>query len=243
MWAFVSPVQQAHAQSTYTPLQHLTQSQLTAVWWPWFYSIPAFASPVLDDTGANAHSTQPSPDLLFLCGTCIVTPGQDGRPVLQAERNITVKPGTALFVPVLNAEGDNVCVRPHLGDFGGNCLGLPAFPQGTVISVTELRALTAAMMDSATNLRVILTQPSGDKVPIIPARLKSPVFSFALPAPDNLYQALGVHVSGRVGPAGSDGYWVFLPGLLPGSYSKPEQYLCKLERPPDILLHAFAQDA
>lgn len=218
VWAFTSPAQQAHAQSTPRPWQQLTQSQLTAVWWQWLFSIPdsASASPVLDDTGANAHSGQPYPDLLFLAGTFIVIPGPDGNQVGQATRNITVKPGTALFVPVLNAEGDNVCFRPHLG---GNCFELPEFPQGTVMSVTELRALTAASMDSATGLHATLTTlPDGAPVTYIPARLTSPVFSLALPATDNLYQVLGINVSGRVAPAVADGYWVFIPGLPLGSY-------------------------
>jgi len=216
MWAFASPVQKAHAQSTLTPWQKLTQSQLTAVWWQWLLSIPVSASPVVDNSGAHAYSAQPYQDLVFLAGTFILTPGPDGDQVGNATRNITVKPGTALFVPVLNNEGDNVCFRPHLG---GNCFEQSDFPEGTVIGVTKLRALAAMSMDSARELHATLTTlPHGGSVTLPPARLQSPVFSFNLPATDNLYQASGVHVSGRVAPAIADGFWVFISALPRGSY-------------------------
>lgn len=52
--------QSAQAQSTKTPWQNLTQSQLTAVWWQWGLGIPVSSSPWFDPTGANAASDQES---------------------------------------------------------------------------------------------------------------------------------------------------------------------------------------
>jgi hypothetical protein len=43
VWFFAPLTHKAHAQSTQTPWQNLTQSQLTAVWWQWLYSVPAWA--------------------------------------------------------------------------------------------------------------------------------------------------------------------------------------------------------
>ena len=71
----LGPAQKIHAQSTETPWQNLTPSQLTAVWWEWVLSIPVSDNPLFDATGADAVSSQPyysargNGDLLFLAGT------------------------------------------------------------------------------------------------------------------------------------------------------------------------------
>src|SRR5215467_2619974 len=54
-----------------------------------------------------------------------VTEQQNGDVLGQVTRSITLKPGTALFFPLLNSEFDNTCGRPNLG---GNCFGLQRFP-------------------------------------------------------------------------------------------------------------------
>jgi hypothetical protein len=202
VWAFAPPAQKANAQTTLTPWQHLTLSQLTAVWWQWVLSIPEPTSPLVDETGANAYSGQPYADLLFLCGTFTIQELQNGDLLGEVTRSISVKQGTALFFPLLNTQGDNVCYAPHLG---GNCFTLDPFPQ--VRNVPELQALAAEQMDPATGLHTMLTPTDGPPVTVSHARLQPSPFSYTLPATDNLYQASGINVSGRVAPAVADGYW------------------------------------
>jgi hypothetical protein len=221
VWAFTATVQKAHAQSTSTPWQRLTQSQLTAVWWQWALSLQVSDSALFDDAGTKAFIGQPYSDLLFLCGTITITQLANGNVLGEVTRSITVEQGTAFFFPLLNTEFDNVCGTPHLG------VGMsPCPPAVNVLSIPELRAMAAAQQDFATLLHATLTptdslfQATGPSVNVSYARLLSPPFSFALPATDNLYQFFGVNISGRVAPAVSDGYWSFLQGTLaPGYYT------------------------
>ena len=213
-------MQEVPAQSTHTPWQNLTPSQLTAVWWQWAFSIPESSSPLFDDTGARAHNGQPYSDLLFLCGTFSITNLQNGDVIGEVTRSISVKQGTALFFPLINSELDNVCGTPHLG---GNCFNVPQFPQ--VLGVQQMQAKVAAQLDSVivTSLHSMLTptdakfnKATGPTQNLNMPRLQSPPFSYTLPATDNLYQ---INVSGTVSPAVADGYYSFIPGtLLPGYY-------------------------
>jgi hypothetical protein len=211
---FAEVPQKAHAVSTNTPWQKLTQSQLTAVWWQWALGIPASGNPLIDDTGAKAFNGQPYSDLLFLAGTLITTNGAG-----TATRSITVKHGTALFFPLVNSEWDNICNKPHLG---ANCFQKPP----SVLGVPELRVIAAGNVAPATGLYSTLTptdqafSPTGPTSNLNWTRLQSPPFSYTLPRTDNVYQFLfQVEVSGTVAPAVGDGYYTFIPGTLaPGHY-------------------------
>jgi hypothetical protein len=218
VWVFAPLPQKAHAQSTHTPWQNLTQAQLTAVWWKWVLGIPVSDSPLFDKTGAKAYSGQPYSDLLFLGGTFTVTQLQNGDVVGEVTRSISVKQGTAFFFPLLNSEADNVCGRPRLGR---NCFQVMQFPHS--FGVPELRSMVAVLQDPATGLHSTLTptdkqfKPTGPTGNVGYARLQSPPFSFTLPATDNLYQP--INVSGTVAPAVADGYYSFISGTLaPGYY-------------------------
>lgn len=52
--------------------------------------------------------------------------------------------------------------------------------------------------------------------------MKSPPFPYTLPANNNLYQYLGIDVSGTVAPAAGDGYFSSIPG---GTFSAQHYYL------------------
>jgi hypothetical protein len=114
-----------------------------------------------------------------------------------AERTITVPAGKDLFFPVLNNESDNVAVPP------------------TNNSVPQLRAISAAIIATTTEVHASLNGVSLNNQIV---RVKSPTFSYVLPAQDNIYQFFGVDVSGRIKPAVSDGYWLYIPALPPGQY-------------------------
>jgi len=222
----LGPAQKAHAQSTQTPWQNLTPSQLTAVWWEWVLGIPVSDSPLFDATGANAASSQPyysaqgNGDLFFLAGTVTVNELANGDVLGAVMRSISVPQGTAFFFPALNTEADNVGFRPNLG---GNVFGIEPFPQ--VSGVPQLYAYAAGQQDAATGLHATLTpfdkrfkKATGPTQNLGYQRLQSPPFSYTLPATDNLLQFFGIDVSGTVAPAVSDGYWSFVPGTLPAGY-------------------------
>ena len=110
-------------------------------------------------------------------------------------RQFTVPANTALFLPLLN----NLGIAPK-----------PApQPKPNTNQVPQLRTLYAApTIDSATGLHVTL-----DSVSLFGSvtRVKSPVFHFTEPDQDSL---LGPGTFTAV----SDGYWLFLAPLPPGTY-------------------------
>ncbi len=223
-WLCAPLTQKAHAGSTQTPWQNLTPSKLSAVHWQWLFSVPASQSPVNDPTGHNAFNGQPYSDLVFLAGTFAVQQLINGDVLGQVTRAISVKQGTALFYPLLDAEVDNVCARPNLG---GNCFGKKKFPYNQ--GVPALTAAVLALIDPVTGLHSQIT-PCTDAgftsctrtVNVAYARLQSPPFNFTLPpAPDNLFGFQGINnVSGKVAPVVSDGYFSLVPlgRLTPGYY-------------------------
>ena len=223
--AFSPLSENAHAQSTKTPWQNLTESQLSAVWWQWLYSVPASKSPAIDTSGANAYNGQPYSSLLFLAGTYTVIPQGDN--VLgQVTRSITVKQGTAFFFPLLNTEFDNVGCRPHLGMAMGVFCSSGETPPPQVLGVPQLQALATAQENPASGLFAKLAScleasctTTGEASDVKYTRLQSPPFKYTLPPADNLAMLFGYNVSGTVSPAAGDGYYSLVAGtLLPGHY-------------------------
>lgn len=108
-------------------------------------------------------------------------------------RQFTVPANTALFLPLLN----NLGLAP-----------LPApQPKPNGNQVPQLRALAAPLIDSATGLHVTL---NGVSLLDSASRVKSPTFQITSPADGIL--GLGTFT------AVSDGYWLFLAPLPPGTY-------------------------
>ena len=203
-------VQKTAAQSTNPPWRNLSLDQLSGVHWQWIYGTQVSKSAVFDDTGFNAFNNQPyftapggSGQLLFLGGTFSTTFTVTGDILGQVTRTISIKEGTSLFFPLIDAEWDNVLTTPHLG---GVVLGHPS-------GVPVLKQVVAASVDSTTGLFATLNSSS---VPF--PRLRSGAFAFRLPATDNLYQFFGVNVSGTVAPAVSDGFFSFIHSLAAGNY-------------------------
>jgi hypothetical protein len=112
-----------------------------------------------------------------------------------ATRAIRVPAGTSLFFPVVNSENDEIFYdRP--------------------VSVRRLRADAAATIDGTYDRHAEL-----NGIALTQVRLESPVFRYKLPAEGNIYQALGVDVSGTISPAVSDGYWCYTQPLPAGDYT------------------------
>jgi hypothetical protein len=167
-------------------------SQLTADWWQWVYSLPVSENPLFDETGADAYNAQPEKKVFFLAGVSNVSN--------TVERSITIPAGTTLFGPVLNYEDDNV-------------------GRATPLTVPQLRAEAAALIDSVDLDDLFLKVDGVDLTDRLVDRIQSPTFSYVLPKEDNIYQAQGINVSGRIKPAVSDGYWFYIPPLSAGEHT------------------------
>jgi len=163
--------------------------QWTAEWWQWVLSLPVSDNPLFDETGERAATAQPNKKVFYLVGVVNLSG--------TAERTITIPEGTPLFGPVVNSENDNVFNDPPL-------------------TVPVLRQQVTDLIDTSSGFLILDGQEmTADLV----HRVQSPVFSYVLPAEDNIYQFFGVDVSGRIKPAISDGYWFYIPPLSRGEHT------------------------
>jgi hypothetical protein len=112
-------------------------------------------------------------------------------------RTCSVPAGKALFFPILNSA---------FGQGVGDCSG-PAD-----CDVTTLRGLAAAPMDNPTTLMVTIDNRKVKNLSQF--RVTSPVFNYFFPA-DNI---IGLD-PGTYGPLVSDGYWLLIEPLSPGTHT------------------------
>jgi len=178
-----------------SPYGH-TYGEWSARWWQWAYSIPVPVSPLFDETGAAAGSGQSGP-VWFLAGVFNVSGA--------AERTVTVPHGKALFIPMLNAEWDNLCP-----------------PNDPPLGTDALRALVIGAIDTVTDMRCEIDGVSqGDLGTALtsPYRATSPVFTVTFPE-DNVFQAFGCDVApGAYGPFVADGVYLMVAPLRAGNHT------------------------
>lgn len=169
----------------------------SAKWWQWLLPIPAANNPVLDNTGVNCAQGQTG-HVWFLPGTFVGS----------AVRTCTIPNGISIMFPILNTS---------FGAGVGDCLTPPPGNPGPC-DVQALRAGAAAQMDNPRLLEVTLDGVSLRDLATY--RATSPIFSYILTTTDNLYNvAFGFHNPvGTYMPVVSDGYWVMLTPLTPGSH-------------------------
>lgn len=182
--------------------------ELSATWWQWIYELPAKdangtnTNPILDSTGAYAAAGQkngsgPDNKYFFLVGAF------GG----QVTRTVKVPAGKTLFFPVLNTEYDN----------------FPGCSPTTNYTVAQLRALAKRDMDAVTTKYARLTKEGRNHAQSLDIfRTTSPVFSYKVPAKNDLYTYVGCgdpRYAERVHPSVADGFWSVLPPLDPGKYT------------------------
>jgi hypothetical protein len=166
-----------------------SQGEITGQWWQWVLGIPTSQNPLLDTTGQLAGTDQPyKGNKVFFL---VGTAGGGS-----AERTITVPRGTSFFFPVVN-----VFFVDSIGR-GKDKADNPTVPQ--------MYAILAGEIASVSNLYATL---NGASLLASAQRLQSTPFAVKLPA-DNIFDA----PAGEYAPGVSDGYWVYLAGLAPGSY-------------------------
>jgi hypothetical protein len=167
---------------------------LSANWWQWATSIPTSQNPLLDTTGSNCMVGQHG-SIWFLAG---VSGGGT------TTRTCSVPADKVIFFPVINSVNINT---PNICGEG---------PENK--SVEDLRALSAAFIDGATNLSVEL---DGKEINAL-RRVQSQVFAVALPE-DNLFDApcsgLGNVPEGIYSPSVDDGFYVKLNPLKKGDHT------------------------
>ena len=171
----------------------------TAEWWQFVLSFPPSENPVLDATGEKCVVGQHGP-VWFLVGT--FGPGT-------AKRDCSIPKGTALFFPVINSVNINT---PNVCGQDSND-----------IPVDDLRALSASLIDSVTNLSV---EVDGKPVQHLQKKfcIKSIVFDVTLPE-DNVFDSpcmgagLGNVPAGTYSPAVDDGFYVMLQPLSVGNHT------------------------
>ena len=179
----------------------LTYGEWSAKWWQWAYSLPVPQNPFFDDLNCQNGANGQSGPVWFLTGVF----NQSGK----TTRPCNVPQGKALFFPVLNYEGDNLCPvinPPH--------------------SVEGLRAMSKGIMDGATNLQADVDGVSIQGLNPIgktPYRVLSPPFDSKFPN-NNILQFFGCWGTPPVAPAGeygvmvSDGVFVMLEPLSQGHH-------------------------
>jgi len=187
----------------------------SAKWWQWALSIPLYT-----DAGEPNHplfdgedcSVGQSGHVWFLGGRFCET-GKECPLPGTVVRSCTIPKGTALFIPIVNAE-DSLLEETELG--------------GSNLTIESMRTFLAGVLETVTNLELKV-----DGIPVQNLkedfRVKSPVFNFRLPEPlyngdkpNNVFTAIE---SGNY-PAGTyyhqavgDGFYVMLKPLPVGPHT------------------------
>jgi hypothetical protein len=161
----------------------------SAAHWQWTYSLPVDHHPLTDTADVSAGQSGP---VWFLGGTWAPTTDLNGNLVGNADRQVTIPAGKALFFPIIDAE-------QSLAEGG--------------TSEADCRAVANGFADHATGLSCTI---DGRAVEHLSAyRTESPFFPFG-PLPAN--NLLGLP-EGTTSSAVSDGYFVMVAPLSPGQHT------------------------
>ena len=186
----------------------------SAAWWQWALALPATEHPLFDTADC---STAQSGHVWFLggkfCAATSVTGGCADPMTVKQVRSCIIKPGTALFFPILN-DDDSIIEE------------LPYNP-----NVTEMDLRVNAKAWENPTQSGFMVAGTLDGKPLSPVRIctkgdfctpqQSPAIPFTLAAHDNLFTAVGEIgiTDGASSIAISDGYYVLLPPLPVGQHT------------------------
>ncbi len=172
-----------------------TYAEWSAEHWKWLYSLPVNRHPLFDTAGVSEGQ---SGEVWFLGGTFTST-SSNGVVVGTAVRNATIPAGKALFFPVMDNECSTV--------------------EGNGTTDSELRGCAQFFQDHAHDLVCVV---DGVAVPDVNSyRVQSPLFTFG-PLPSNnvlQYNGYADATNGAVSPSVSDGAFLLLAPLSPGSHT------------------------
>jgi len=173
-----------------------TYSEWSAAWQQWALSIPVAHHPLFDNGDCSVGQSGP---VWFLGGKfCALNNPNCG--TTHVVRSCSVPTGTALYIPILNAEWSVL----EMND--------PKF------QIADLRSLAASNIDGTANLSFDI---DGAKVPRLKKdfRVQSTAFVFTIPD-DNLFNAVGEgpYPGGANFPGLDDGVYVMLAPLPVGAH-------------------------
>lgn len=167
-----------------------TIGEWSAEWWKWLLPIPIAQNPARDPDGSRANTAQPNGSVFLL------TKGYQWN--VRGTRTFTVPEDKYLFVPLLSNYNDCIDTPPPC-------------------EVEQLRDLTKASVDLINELHATI-----DGVPVsdlFSHRAVSPVFGINFVSADNLLSdGLGHPFVGLDDPMVSDGYYLMIAPLPPGSH-------------------------
>ena len=192
-FGFIMPMNTASADSAYSD-DHESFAKLSAEWWQWAASIPSAANPLVTTNGDCMVGQRG--DIWFLSGVF-----NGSGPIT---RTCALPEGVSLFFPLINNVNINT---PNVCGQGPND-----------ISVKELRAQVAPVMDAAHDLSVEIDGHKVDRF----RRVQSKVFYVALPE-DNIFNPFcggpGTVPTGVYSPAIDDGFYARIHPLKPGMHT------------------------
>lgn len=175
-----------------------TYSEWNAAWQQWADSIPTAKHPLFDNGDCSVGQSGP---VWFLGGKFVAAGGTASFDNIVRDCNVPA--GKALYVAIYNAE-DSVLEETSFSQF---------------TQIGELRAVTAAEMDTVTDLAM---QVDGENIRHIKERFRvqSSAFGFTLPA-DNFFTAIGegTFKAGTYFPSVDDGYYVMVAPLPIGQHT------------------------
>jgi hypothetical protein len=186
------------------PVAGQSQLDLANSWWPWAFSLPIAAHPVLQ-SGDLGLVEGDQGAVFFLAGSTSPDP---------VTRNIAIPANTPLFFPLITTNNDNVPPRTD-----------PPTPP-TTFTAAELLSALAPGFDNATSLFLEIDGvPQTDLAGHRQTTLAAEPYSYMTTSDDNLLDQVfggdstlgtGMYPS-TVAPAVQDGYWVALEGLAGGT--------------------------
>jgi len=175
----------------------LSYAQWSARHWQWFYSFPVEANPLFDTADGSAGQ---SGDVWFLGGTFAPTEIAPGVFDGVADRSLRIPSGTALFLPLVDAEGSTL--------------------EGNGETEADLRA-TAEFFGGFIDPDSLSLEIDGKPVTNLgDFAFESPLFTFGpLPA-NNVLAAQGYNApAGSTSPSVSDGYFAMIKELPVGMHT------------------------
>lgn len=170
----------------------LTLEEWSAEWWKWQLGLHTSVNPILDTNGMCAHEGQAGP--VFYIGGGVTTSGTSN----YFTRRVTISSDLYVLFPCINYSGENI-------------------GRAVPLSAQELRDEVVILVSLTLEARADVdgVEIPADRI----LRLLAPVFSYTVPDGDNIFRYFGLDTPGQiVDPAVSDGYWVMLPPLSPGTH-------------------------
>jgi hypothetical protein len=181
----------ADPNSIVVPAQEQNYGQLGANWWKWALSIPYQQNPQFDQTGASCGLGQ-NGGVWFLAGT----PGGS------VTRSCTIPAGKTIFFPIVNINNDYPCPDPNFQPAPGQSLH-DFLTDGAVFVINHAHNLNADL--------------DGVDIPIVASyRGTSNMYSFT---GDPSLTVFDPCITGSQQKAVSDGYWLLLAPLSPGTHT------------------------